>query len=177
MGKRSVGLIETRGFTPALEAADVGAKAASVVIPGFDVVPEGRVVVRFLGDVAAVTAAVRAGTAAAERVGQVISSHVIPRLDQRLDPWLQPTPFSSYWPVVGPPPPPRPRARKAGVPKESEHEAQAPQPSSAKEEMTETSTATSELEKETQDPGVRKTPRKRSTASRSGKERGTKGSN
>ncbi len=92
MQKRSLGLIETWGFTPAVEAADAGTKAANVTMPGLEVVPVGRVVVRFLGDVAAVATAVRAGAAAAERVGKVIGMHVIARPHPQLIPLPLPSP-------------------------------------------------------------------------------------
>ena len=84
MEKRSLGLIETWGFVPAIEAADAGTKAANVRLLGYEVVPVGRVMVAFAGDVAAVKAAVRSGSAAAERVGQVLAVHVIPRPDGQL---------------------------------------------------------------------------------------------
>jgi len=84
MEKRSLGLIETWGFVPAIEAADVGAKAANVILLGYQVVPVGRIVVTFVGDVAAVTAAVSSGAAAARQLGQVLAVHVIPRPDQKI---------------------------------------------------------------------------------------------
>ncbi len=92
MEKRSLGLIETWGFVPAIEAADAGTKAANVRLLGYEVVPVGRVMVAFSGDVAAVKAAVRSGSAAAERVGQVLAVHVIPRPDGqlRVDPPSEP---------------------------------------------------------------------------------------
>jgi len=102
MEKRSLGLIETWGFTPAVEAADAGTKAANVTMPGFEVVPVGRVVVRFLGDVAAVATAVRAGAAAAGGVGKVIGVHVIARPDPQLDP-LTPSPPSDAPPPTAEP--------------------------------------------------------------------------
>ncbi len=84
MEKRSLGLIETWGFVPAIEAADAGTKAANVRLLGYEVVPVGRVMVAFEGDVAAVKAAVQSGSAAAERVGQVLAIHVIPRPDRQI---------------------------------------------------------------------------------------------
>lgn len=84
MEKRSLGLIETWGFVPAVEAGDVGAKAADVVLLGYEVVPVGRVVVTFVGDVAAIKAAVQAGEAAAAKVGEVLATHVIPRPDRQI---------------------------------------------------------------------------------------------
>ena len=75
----ALGMIETSGLLTAIEAADAGLKAADVRLLGTDSVRGGLVMVRFEGDVAAVQAAVDAGTMAAQRVGVVVSSHVIPR--------------------------------------------------------------------------------------------------
>ena len=75
----ALGMIETSGLLSAVEAADAGLKAANVRLLGTDYVRGGLVMVRFEGDVAAVQAAVDAGTMAAQRVGLVVSSHVIPR--------------------------------------------------------------------------------------------------
>lgn len=75
----ALGLIETRGLVGAIEAADAGAKAANVRLLGTERADAGLVTVKFLGEVAAVKAAVDAGGAAAERVGQLIAVHVIPR--------------------------------------------------------------------------------------------------
>lgn len=75
----ALGMIETSGLLSAIEAADAGLKAANVRLLGTDYVRGGLVMVRFEGDVAAVQAAVDAGTMAAQRVGLVVSSHVIPR--------------------------------------------------------------------------------------------------
>lgn len=75
----ALGLIETRGLVGAIEAADAGTKAANVRLLGTERADAGLVTVKFLGDVAAVKAAVDAGGAAAERVGQLIATHVIPR--------------------------------------------------------------------------------------------------
>ena len=75
----ALGMSETSGLLSAIEAADAGLKAANVRLLGTDYVRGGLVMVRFEGDVAAVQAAVDAGTMAAQRVGVVVSSHVIPR--------------------------------------------------------------------------------------------------
>ena len=75
----ALGMIETSGLLSAIEAADAGLKAANVRLLGTDYVRGGLVMVRFEGDVAAVQAAVDAGTMAAQRIGHVLSSHVIPR--------------------------------------------------------------------------------------------------
>jgi ethanolamine utilization protein EutM len=75
----ALGLVETRGHVGAVEAADAGCKAAEVALAGMRCVRGGLVTVMFHGDVAAVAAAVDAGAAAARRVGELISTHVIPR--------------------------------------------------------------------------------------------------
>lgn len=75
----SIGLIETRGLVGAIEAGDAGTKAAPVVFMGAEYADAGLVTVTFQGSVAAVKAAVDAGAAAAERVGQLVSVHVIAR--------------------------------------------------------------------------------------------------
>lgn len=75
----ALGLVETRGLVGALEAADAGAKAANVRLLGLERADAALVTVKFLGEVAAVRAAVDAGSAAAQRVGQLVSTHVIPR--------------------------------------------------------------------------------------------------
>jgi microcompartment protein CcmL/EutN len=75
----ALGLVETRGLVGAIEAADAGLKAANVRLLATERADAGLVTVMFGGDVAAVKAAVDAGAAAAERVGHLVSSHVIPR--------------------------------------------------------------------------------------------------
>ncbi len=82
---QALGLIETRGLVGAVEAADAGVKAADVTMTGVEYADAGLVTVHFLGEVAAVKAATDAGAAAAERVGQLVSVHVIPRPDPALD--------------------------------------------------------------------------------------------
>ncbi len=76
---RALGLVETKGLVGALEAADAGLKAADVRLLASERASAGLVTVMFGGEVAAVRAAVDAGAAAAERVGHLISAHVIPR--------------------------------------------------------------------------------------------------
>jgi len=75
----ALGMIETRGFVGAVEAADAMVKAANVELVGKQTVGSGLVTVLVRGDVGAVKAATDAGAAAAERVGELISIHVIPR--------------------------------------------------------------------------------------------------
>ena len=70
MQDRSLGLIETLGYTAAVEAVDAACKAARVMFIGHERVDRGLITVKFAGDVAAVQAAVAAGAAAAQRVGQ-----------------------------------------------------------------------------------------------------------
>ena len=79
MAQEALGMIETRGLTAAIEAADALVKAAEVVLVGTEKIGSGLVSVMVRGDVGAVKAAVEAGSAAAERLGEVIATHVIPR--------------------------------------------------------------------------------------------------
>ena len=74
-----LGMIETKGLVAAIEAADAMVKAANVTLIGKEHVGGGLVTVLVRGDVGAVKAATDAGAAAAERVGELISIHVIPR--------------------------------------------------------------------------------------------------
>lgn len=75
----ALGLIETRGLVGAIEAADAMTKAAEVRLVGKERADAGLMTVKIIGDVAAVRAAVDAGAAAAQRVGELVSAHVIPR--------------------------------------------------------------------------------------------------
>jgi len=87
----ALGMIETRGLVAAVEAADAMVKAARVSISGKESrIGNGRVIILVRGEVAAVQAAVDAGTAAARRVGEVISTHVIARPHGELEPNLPP---------------------------------------------------------------------------------------
>ena len=79
MEKEALGLIETRGFVGAVEAADAMVKAADVRLMNKQTVGAGLVTVMVRGDVGAVKAAVDAGAAAAKRVGELVSVHVTPR--------------------------------------------------------------------------------------------------
>lgn len=161
MEKLSLGLIETWGLVPAIEAADVGAKAANVILLGYQVVPVGRIVVTFVGDVAAVTAAVSAGAAAARKLGQVLAVHVIPRPDAqiRVSP---PTPEEK---VEGEEPEPSKPAEEPELEEEStepqpsleekEDEEQPEPPLAPEDEMTEKAPKSSSRSKKT---GQRKRP-------------------
>ncbi|WP_407272702.1 BMC domain-containing protein [Radiobacillus sp. PE A8.2] len=75
----SIGIIETRGLTAAIEAADAMLKAANVEIAGTEKIGSGLVSVIIKGDVGAVKAATEVGAEAAGRVGEVVAVHVIPR--------------------------------------------------------------------------------------------------
>lgn len=81
----SLGLIETKGLVGAIEAADAMVKAAHVKLIGRDYVSGALVVVKVSGETAAVKSAVDAGAAAAQRVGELVSVHVIPRPDDQID--------------------------------------------------------------------------------------------
>jgi ethanolamine utilization protein EutM len=79
MALQALGMVETRGLVALIEASDAMCKAASVELIGWDRVGSGMVTAFVRGDVAAVKAATDAGAAAAARIGEVISVHVIPR--------------------------------------------------------------------------------------------------
>lgn len=83
--QQALGLIETRGLVTAIEAADAMVKAAKVKFLGRQKVKAGLVAVMVAGDVGAVKAAVDAGTAAGKKIGEIISSHVIPRPHGEID--------------------------------------------------------------------------------------------
>jgi ethanolamine utilization protein EutM len=75
----ALGMVETRGLIGSIEAADAMVKAANVLLVGKEYIGAGYVTVMVRGDVGAVKAATDAGAAAARRVGELISVHVIPR--------------------------------------------------------------------------------------------------
>lgn len=77
--QEALGLVETKGFVGAVEAADAMVKSANVTLIGSEKIGAGFVTVMVRGDVGAVKAATDAGAAAAGKVGEVISCHVIPR--------------------------------------------------------------------------------------------------
>jgi microcompartment protein CcmL/EutN len=78
-------MIETRGFTAMVEASDAMVKAAKVELTGYEKTGGGYVTAIVRGDVAAVRAAVDAGVRAAEKVGEIVSTHVIPRPNENVD--------------------------------------------------------------------------------------------
>ena len=85
MAQNALGLIETKGLVGAIEAADAMVKAANVRLVGKEKVGGGYVTVMVRGEVGEVKAATEAGAAAAERVGELVSVHVIPRPHAELE--------------------------------------------------------------------------------------------
>jgi len=81
----SLGMVETKGLVGAIEAADAMVKAANVTLVGKEQIGSGLVTVMVRGDVGAVKAATDAGAQAAERVGELIAVHVIPRPHAEVD--------------------------------------------------------------------------------------------
>jgi ethanolamine utilization protein EutM len=81
----ALGLIETKGFVGMVEASDAMVKAAKVELVGYEKIGGGYVTAIVRGDVAAVKAATEAGQRAAERVGELVSVHVIPRPHGNID--------------------------------------------------------------------------------------------
>ncbi len=81
----ALGMIETRGFAAMVEAADAMVKAAKVELVGYEKIGGGYVTVIVRGDVASVRAAVEAGVKATEKVGEIVSTHVIPRPHDNVD--------------------------------------------------------------------------------------------
>ena len=81
----ALGMIETKGFVGMIEAADAMVKAAKVELVGYEKIGGGYVTAIVRGDVAAVKAATEAGQRAAERVGELVSVHVIPRPHGNID--------------------------------------------------------------------------------------------
>ena len=75
----SLGMIETKGLVAAIEAADAMVKSANVTLIGYEKIGSGLVTVMVRGDVGAVKAATDAGAAAAQKLGELVSVHVIPR--------------------------------------------------------------------------------------------------
>ena len=136
---KALGMIETRGLVAAIEAADAMVKAANVDLQCKEHVGGGLVTVMVRGDVGAVKAATDAGAAAAERVGELLSVHVIPRPHQEVEgilgepdptpvppvePQPDPEPVSQPEPVAEPEPAPAPETEPVPA-AEPEQEAEA----------------------------------------------------
>lgn len=85
MEREALGMIECRGLVAMIEAADAAVKAANVKLVGWEKIDAGLVTAIVRGEVAAVKAAVDAGAAAGRKVGEVISTHVIPRPHSNID--------------------------------------------------------------------------------------------
>lgn len=83
--KEALGMIETKGLVGSIEAADAMVKSARVTLIGKERVGGGYVTVMVRGDVGAVKAAIEAGSVAAQKVGQLVSVHVIPRPDEQVE--------------------------------------------------------------------------------------------
>jgi len=81
----ALGMVETRGLVGSIEAADAMVKAANVTLIGKEKIGGGFVTVMVRGDVGAVKAATDAGAAAAKRVGELVSVHVIPRPHEEVE--------------------------------------------------------------------------------------------
>ena len=81
----ALGLIETRGLVGAIEAADAMVKAADVKIISKEKVTGALIIIKVMGETAAVKSSVEAGAAAAQRVGELVGAHVIPRPDDQID--------------------------------------------------------------------------------------------
>lgn len=79
MINEALGMIETKGLVGAIEAADAMTKSANVTLVGYEKIGSGLVTVMVRGDVGATKAAVDAGAVAADKVGELVSQHVIPR--------------------------------------------------------------------------------------------------
>ncbi|HUL44013.1 MAG TPA: BMC domain-containing protein [Bacteroidota bacterium] len=132
----ALGLIETRGLVGAIEAADAATKAADVELIGRERADAGLMTIKIRGDVAAVRAAVDAGAAAAQRVGELISVHVIPRPDDETEILIYPPPSQTREKPSerAPEEPRKPRGRPAKRPAAEEPE---PVPPEEEESMPE----------------------------------------
>ncbi len=82
---QALGIIETRSYAAAIEAADAMVKAARVTVNGFLNTGGGFIAVVVRGDIASVKAAVESGVESAEKVGQIVAHHVIPRLHEEVE--------------------------------------------------------------------------------------------
>ena len=139
-------MIETKGLVGSIEAADAMLKAANVTLASKTHVGGGLVTVMVRGDVGAVKAAVDAGAAAAERVGELISVHVIPRpaddVEYILDPLTPPDPTPAPEPDPAPEPEPEP------IPEPEPEPEQTPEPEAVPEAQPESDDASQEDEEE-----------------------------
>lgn len=137
---KALGMIETRGLVAAVEAADAMLKAANVTLTCKEQVGGGLVTVMVRGDVGAVKAATDAGAAAAERVGELISVHVIARPHEELEPVLKMPDGEGTEPV--------PEAPEAGTPVIAAAKAKESDPEEKEEAGTETEEPEAEIRTE-----------------------------
>ena len=86
--KEALGMVETKGFVGMIEASDAMAKAAKVSLLGYERIGSGLVTTLCRGEVGAVRAAVEAAASAAQRVGELVAVHVIPRPHDDLEKYL-----------------------------------------------------------------------------------------
>lgn len=84
MPGKALGMVETRGLVASIEAADAMVKAAKVTLAGKERAQAGLITIMVVGDTAAVRSAVDAGAVAAQRVGELVSTHLIPRPDDQI---------------------------------------------------------------------------------------------
>jgi len=115
--EHALGLVETRGLVAAIEAADAMVKAAKVKFLGRQKVKGGLVAIMVAGDVGAVKAAVDAGAAACQRVGEMVAVHVIPRPHGDIDAIIPKGPEEKKAPAENKKPQRRPAPRKTRKPK------------------------------------------------------------
>lgn len=106
----ALGMVETRGLVGSIEAADVMVKTANVRILDSEYIRNGFVTVKCIGEVAAVKAAVDAAAAAAQRVGHLIATHVIPRPAEEIESILRSTSLKTAAPEANQAPKPKPPA-------------------------------------------------------------------
>ena len=85
MSQEALGMIETKGLVSLIEASDAMVKAAKVTLVGYEKIGGGFVTALVRGDVAACKAATDAGAAAAQKIGELVAVHVIPRPHEMLD--------------------------------------------------------------------------------------------
>ncbi len=97
MPRDALGLIETHGLIAAIEACDVAVKAAAVVVASAELTDAGLMTIKIEGELGAVQAAVEAATEAVEKVGGLLTTHVIPRPDDGLEPILPPKRYISKY--------------------------------------------------------------------------------
>ena len=138
----ALGLIETRGLIGAIEAADAATKAADVTLIGKERADAGLMTIKIIGDVAAVRSAVDAGAAAAQRVGELVSVHVIPRPDDDTEILIYPPPGQTKEKPSTPvqTEPPAPRQKKIRVSK-VKHEVVVEENNDVQNDVTDSSTA------------------------------------